>query len=116
MPHPDFPFQVAENAESLGVSLAKGFLVGGDSAGGHLAASVALLARDDPFFADRPITGQFLREPMLVHPLAWPEKYVSARTLISSPLTVVVATVPRVHIQANSPSTFMGAQQGYGPS
>ena len=67
--------QVAENADSLRVSLAKGFLVGGDSAGGNLTAAITLKARDDPFFAEKPITGQYLREPAVVHPLAWPEKY-----------------------------------------
>ena len=66
---------MAENADSLRVSLAKGFLVGGDSAGANLTAAIALKARDDPFFAQKPITGQYLREPAVVHPLAWPDKY-----------------------------------------
>ena len=66
---------MAENAASLNVSLEKGFFVGGDSAGANLTAAIALKARDDPFFAQKPITGQYLREPAVVHPLAWPEKY-----------------------------------------
>ena len=65
---------MAENAASLNVSLSKGFLVGGDSAGGNLSAAVALKARDDPFFVGRSLTGQYLREPQLLHPLAWPEE------------------------------------------
>ena len=58
------------------MSLKRGFIVGGDSAGGSLAAAVVLQARDDPFFSESPITGQYLREPTVVHPLAHPEKYV----------------------------------------
>ncbi|KAM5545527.1 hypothetical protein V8D89_000565 [Ganoderma adspersum] len=68
---------VADNASDLKVSLDKGYLVGGDSAGGNLAAAVVLRARDDPFFAGRPLTGQYLREPLVVHPLAVPDKFRS---------------------------------------
>ncbi|PIL34600.1 hypothetical protein GSI_03379 [Ganoderma sinense ZZ0214-1] len=72
---------VAMNASGLpGVSLKKGFLVGGDSAGASLAAAVVLHARDDPFFSESPITGQYLREPAVVHPLAHPDKYRSIMT------------------------------------
>ena len=73
---------MVENAASLNVALSKGFLVGGDSAGANISAAVALKARDDPFFEGRPLTGQYLREPAVVHPLAWPEKY--AYTLLST--------------------------------
>ena len=58
------------------MSLKDGFIIGGDSAGASLATAVALQARDDPFFAESPITGQYLREPSVVHPLAQPDKYV----------------------------------------
>ncbi|KAI1793709.1 Alpha/Beta hydrolase protein [Ganoderma leucocontextum] len=68
---------VAEHAADLKVSLDKGYLVGGDSSGGNLAAAVSLQARDDPFFAGKPITGQYLREPIVVHPFAVPEKFKS---------------------------------------
>ncbi|PIL34606.1 hypothetical protein GSI_03385 [Ganoderma sinense ZZ0214-1] len=68
---------VGEHASDLKVSLDKGYLVGGDSAGGNLAAAVGLRARDDPFFAGRPLTGQYLREPLVVHPLAVPDKFRS---------------------------------------
>ncbi|RPD59222.1 alpha/beta-hydrolase [Lentinus tigrinus ALCF2SS1-7] len=66
---------VAENAASLNIDLKKGFLVGGDSAGGNMSAAIALKARDDPFFASRPLTGQYLREPAVAFPGAHPEKY-----------------------------------------
>ena len=68
-------FQVAEHASELGIDVKKGFIVGGDSAGANLAAAVALKARDDPFFTGRQLTGQYLREPAVVHPLVVPEKY-----------------------------------------
>ena len=71
-----FLLQAAENAASLGADIKKGFLVGGDSAGGNIASAVALKARDDPFFESRPLTGQYLREPATVHPTQWPEKCV----------------------------------------
>ena len=67
---------VADHTSDLKVSLAKGFLVGGDSAGGNLAAAVVLQTRDDPFFAGKPLTGQYLREPLVVHSLAVPDKWV----------------------------------------
>ena len=67
---------VADHASDLKVSLAKGYLVGGDSAGGNLAAAVVLKTRDDPFFAGKPLTGQYLREPLVVHSLAVPDKWV----------------------------------------
>ena len=55
-----------------------GLLVGGGSAGGNLAASVALRARDDSFFSNTPLTGQFLQVPGLLHPKATvPEEYGS---------------------------------------
>ncbi|KAI0757825.1 alpha/beta-hydrolase [Daedaleopsis nitida] len=66
---------VVTHAPELRISLAKGFLVGGDSAGGNIAAATALRARDDPFFATdsgRGLTGQYLREPVLLHPEAVP--------------------------------------------
>ncbi|RPD55182.1 hypothetical protein L226DRAFT_575000 [Lentinus tigrinus ALCF2SS1-7] len=66
---------VVEHAVELKVDLKKGFLVGGDSAGGNMSAAIALKARDDPFFSGRPLTGQYLREPATVHPDAVPDKY-----------------------------------------
>ncbi|KAF9269571.1 hypothetical protein L218DRAFT_993598 [Marasmius fiardii PR-910] len=69
---------VASNPESFSGSLSKGFLVGGQSAGGNLAAVMANLARDDPFFKDRPITGQLLLIPVTIHPDAYPEEFKSS--------------------------------------
>ncbi|TFK82143.1 hypothetical protein K466DRAFT_556975 [Polyporus arcularius HHB13444] len=66
---------VAENAAELQIDLKKGFLVGGDSAGGNMSAAIALKARDDPFFAGRQLTGQYLREPAVAAPGGHPEKY-----------------------------------------
>ncbi|KAK7687166.1 hypothetical protein QCA50_009669 [Cerrena zonata] len=65
----------AENIASSSGDIKKGFLVGGFSAGGTAAALMALKARDDPFFQGRPVTGQFLNVPQVVHPDAIPEKY-----------------------------------------
>ncbi|KAH9850855.1 Alpha/Beta hydrolase protein [Lenzites betulinus] len=65
----------ADNAAELHVSLSKGFIVGGDSAGANIATTCAHLARDDAFFAGRPLTGQLVREPAVVHPHACPPEY-----------------------------------------
>ncbi|ETW79838.1 Esterase/lipase/thioesterase [Heterobasidion irregulare TC 32-1] len=65
----------AENAETLLTSPLKGFLVGGSSAGGNLAAAMTLRARDDPFFITLPLTGQLLQYPLVCHPDAYPERY-----------------------------------------
>ncbi|KAI0643502.1 Alpha/Beta hydrolase protein [Trametes meyenii] len=67
---------VAENASSIQVSLAKGFLIGGDSAGSNIAAVLAHLARDDPVFSDCKVTGQCLRQPS-VHPDHHPYRHRS---------------------------------------
>ncbi|KAH9852852.1 Alpha/Beta hydrolase protein [Lenzites betulinus] len=64
------------NTAFLKADLSKGFLVGGHSAGGNLAAVLAHEARDDPFFSAEPgrqITGQVLREPVGASPDAYPE-------------------------------------------
>ncbi|KAI0351135.1 hypothetical protein OH77DRAFT_1411629 [Trametes cingulata] len=63
----------ARNTSLLKVDLNKGFIVGGESAGGNLSASLAHIARDDPFFHGRPLTGQLLQEPLVVHLDAYPE-------------------------------------------
>ncbi|KAI0738335.1 alpha/beta-hydrolase [Daedaleopsis nitida] len=66
---------VVEQAAELKLSLDKGFIIGGDSAGGNLSAALAVRARDDPFFAAHPLTGQYLREPSVVIPGAVPDKH-----------------------------------------
>ncbi|EIW57056.1 uncharacterized protein TRAVEDRAFT_127653, partial [Trametes versicolor FP-101664 SS1] len=60
----------------LKADLTKGFLVGGQSAGANLAAVLAHEARDDPFFAGpgRQLTGQVVREPMVIHPDVYPDE------------------------------------------
>ncbi|TBU40211.1 Alpha/Beta hydrolase protein [Dichomitus squalens] len=64
-----------ENAASIHVDTSKGFIIGGDSAGGNLTATLAHIVRDDPFFKDHPLTGQVPREPVILHPDAYPEEY-----------------------------------------
>lgn len=68
--------QAVENASLFSASLEKGFIVGGISAGAHLATLVAHWARDDAFFEGRKLTGQVLQLPGVVHPDAFPEKSV----------------------------------------
>jgi acetyl esterase/lipase len=57
----------------LGADLAKGFIVGGTSAGANLAAVVCHQAADTGL--SPPITGQFLAFANLLHYDAVPEKY-----------------------------------------
>lgn len=58
---------ISANAESeLGVSLSQGFIVGGSSAGGNMAAVVSHLSRDEDLI--HPITGVFLLAPMILPP------------------------------------------------
>ncbi|KAI0708759.1 Alpha/Beta hydrolase protein [Cerioporus squamosus] len=64
---------VAENASSLKGDPSQGFLVGGHSAGANFATVLAHMARKDPFFEGRQLTGQLLREPFVVHPESIPD-------------------------------------------
>lgn len=61
------------NAPSIHGNPDKGFLVGGVSAGGNLAAVVALAIRDEA--SSVKITGQFLSVPNVCPPPVFPEKY-----------------------------------------
>ncbi|OJT03100.1 hypothetical protein TRAPUB_6328 [Trametes pubescens] len=67
---------VVQNQPLLKADLTKGFLVGGQSAGANLVAVLAHEARDDPFFAGpgRQLTGQVVREPLVVHPDVYPDE------------------------------------------
>ncbi|KAF9269817.1 hypothetical protein L218DRAFT_953447 [Marasmius fiardii PR-910] len=69
---------VASHPDTFSASLKKGFLIGGQSAGGNLGAVLAWIARDDPFFGSTPLTGQLLQVPTVVHPQAIPDKYKSS--------------------------------------
>ncbi|EJF65222.1 hypothetical protein DICSQDRAFT_166274 [Dichomitus squalens LYAD-421 SS1] len=83
---PEHPFPVSlndclaalkwtvENAASIHVDPSKGFIIGGDSAGGNLTVTLAHVVRDHPFFKDHPLTGQVPREPMIIHPDTYPEE------------------------------------------
>ncbi|KAI0367135.1 hypothetical protein BV20DRAFT_586126 [Pilatotrama ljubarskyi] len=66
---------VAENQSSIQVCIGKGFILGGDSAGAHIATVCAHFARDDPALAQRKVTGQLLRQPAVVHPDVCPQEY-----------------------------------------
>ncbi|KAI0783539.1 alpha/beta hydrolase fold-domain-containing protein [Abortiporus biennis] len=89
---PEFPFPVpvndcyeaikwaADHASHLSASTARGLLIGGCSAGGNIAAALALRARDDPYFGKeegKVITGQFLQVPVVIHPDVIPAEYKS---------------------------------------
>lgn len=63
----------AANAESLKANPARGFIVGGASAGGNIAAVLAHLARDEGL--NPPLTGQYLCVPSLLHLGGVPEKH-----------------------------------------
>ncbi|KAH7174300.1 Alpha/Beta hydrolase protein [Fusarium flagelliforme] len=68
---------IAGHAEAeLHVSLTRGFIIGGSSAGGNMAAIIGHLARDEKL--NPAITGVFLLAPMILPPEAkehLPEKY-----------------------------------------
>ena len=66
-------FQCAENAASLGANPSKGFIVGGTSAGGNLAAVAAHQAVDDNLTPK--VTGVVLLSAPLCHHEAMPEEY-----------------------------------------
>ncbi|KAI0057883.1 alpha/beta-hydrolase [Artomyces pyxidatus] len=68
--------QAASNADRLSVSLQKGFVVGGQSAGANLSAVIAHRALADPFFRDKPLTGQHLSVPPTLRYEAYPDKCV----------------------------------------
>ncbi|CAJ2507573.1 Uu.00g087590.m01.CDS01 [Anthostomella pinea] len=66
----------AKNATSLGADPTQGFLVGGGSAGGNIAALLAHLARDEQL--SPPLTGQYLCVPAITcftPPASIPERY-----------------------------------------
>jgi len=66
---------VADNAEVFSADLSKGFILGGTSADGNIAATMAHRAQQDPFFEGRRLTGHILQMPTLIHPLGYPDKY-----------------------------------------
>ncbi|OAA77935.1 Alpha/beta hydrolase fold-3 [Akanthomyces lecanii RCEF 1005] len=65
---------VSKNYKDLGASPTLEFIVAGCSAGGNIAASMALVARDENL--NPPLTGTYLNVPELVSPeLKLPDKY-----------------------------------------
>ncbi|KAF7301082.1 Abhydrolase-3 domain-containing protein [Mycena indigotica] len=68
--------QAVENAPILRADVKKGLVLGGISAGAHVASVLAHRARDDPFFSHRPVTGHLLQVPPSLHYAAQvPEEY-----------------------------------------
>ncbi|KAJ7495056.1 Alpha/Beta hydrolase protein [Mycena latifolia] len=66
----------ADHAAEISGDPTKGLFVGGASAGAHSSAVIAHRARDDPFFAAHPLTGQILQIPAVLHPGATcPEEF-----------------------------------------
>ncbi|THV05703.1 hypothetical protein K435DRAFT_712358 [Dendrothele bispora CBS 962.96] len=64
---------VAGNMTQFSASLRKGFIVAGASSGANFSAVLALRARDDPFFEGKPLTGQLLLVPSVIHKDAYSE-------------------------------------------
>ncbi|ETW74927.1 Esterase/lipase/thioesterase, partial [Heterobasidion irregulare TC 32-1] len=93
---PEFPFPTGindsyaalkwavQNVALLSANLSKGFIVSGLSAGGTIAAVMALRARDDPFFRSYPLTGQILHSPATIHPAAYPDRQAKIAIFYSS--------------------------------
>ena len=63
----------ASNAKSLGADPSLGFIVGGTSAGGNIAAVLSHVARDEKL--SPPLTGQYLCVPPVLSHDVVPEKY-----------------------------------------
>jgi acetyl esterase/lipase len=63
----------AEHAAELGASPSTGFVVGGVSAGGNLAAVVTHQAKDERL--NPKLTGQWLSVPLLLHESVVPEQH-----------------------------------------
>ncbi|KAK2017799.1 alpha/beta-hydrolase [Colletotrichum eremochloae] len=90
---------VAKNASSLGANPSRGFIIGGGSAGGNIAAVLAHLARDSEL--SPPLTGQYLCVPAIMcvlPPEAIPEQYRSE--YLSHP-SVVPSQDPVIGASAN---------------
>ncbi|KAL1942628.1 hypothetical protein VTO73DRAFT_4868 [Trametes versicolor] len=87
---------VVSNASLLKADLSKGFIVTGHSAGANLSAVLAHEARNDPFFRGpgRQLTGQLLREPMVIHPDFYPGEWkADLRSIEEHPPPPVVRAV-----------------------
>jgi len=65
----------AANAQTFGADTSKGFIVGGNSAGGNIAAVLAQLSRLGEI--EPPLTGQYLSVPLIFPLELVPEKYKS---------------------------------------
>ncbi|OJT13403.1 AB hydrolase superfamily protein B1A11.02 [Trametes pubescens] len=87
---------IVSNAPLLKANLSKGFIISGHSAGANLSTVLSHEARDDPFFRGpgRQLTGQLLREPMVIHPDFHPEELkAELRSIEEHPPPPVVRAV-----------------------
>ncbi|KKK18798.1 hypothetical protein P175DRAFT_0476567 [Aspergillus ochraceoroseus IBT 24754] len=66
---------ISSNTESLNADASAGFIVGGTSAGGNIAAILSHLARDEKLPHAITITGLWLNIPLLLNPEVVPEQY-----------------------------------------
>lgn len=97
--------QAAENASSLGATPQTGFVVGGGSAGGNIAAVLAHLARDNKL--GPPLTGQYLCVPAitcLMPPEEMPEQY---RAEYLSHPSVTPSIDPVLHPESRNPRALV---------
>ncbi|KAH8100021.1 Alpha/Beta hydrolase protein [Cristinia sonorae] len=76
---------VAKDGHTFGADLAQGFILGGTSAGGNIAATLAHKAQSDPFFEGKRLTGHILTMPSLIHPHGYPERYSTELQSINIP-------------------------------
>ncbi|KAK7050696.1 Esterase/lipase/thioesterase [Favolaschia claudopus] len=113
------------NAKSLRISLAKGFFVGGVSAGGELAAVMTQKSIQDPFFTNTKITGNILSVPLIIHPDAYPTEYahelLSVKQNADAPIldrTLMDAFLDCHRAPPTSPdfSPLLGSREGLPPT
>ncbi|KAH6982603.1 Alpha/Beta hydrolase protein, partial [Ilyonectria destructans] len=85
---------LSDNASSLGANLFKGFVLGGTSAGGHLAIPLIHKARDEKL--SPPITGVYLNVTPALAPQAVPDKYqylYRSRQVLSNGLSLTSKSI-----------------------
>ncbi|TCD70239.1 hypothetical protein EIP91_004420 [Steccherinum ochraceum] len=76
---------IADNARDHGIDLTRGFILGGSSAGGNIAASLAHRVQNDAFFEGRRLTGSILVVPPVIHPHGYPAEFRDELQSINMP-------------------------------